>query len=629
MFFSYKKMQQLICRRSLSETDQFLLAALFSSVTISYILIILTTISPELFVNYLPIFIACLLFAGCIGVFAQILGSVHWAIIICYILLGVGIHLPKWILFTVALLLSLPSALCITFTLLRTRRKAISYLFLGCISALPLFSAKMYTWADISNRLHNGNIKQDTLFHVAIASMIKTYGVASTGLNGLVEIHYHTFSHRLFATLSELSGAPVVSVYGIAPHILFAPLLVYLLSYVAIIISSGVKNLNSVVCSWTLVCIILSVLPRVFAPWCLWDSYFGSESYLVSLILLVISIPTIIDRKTSFSDILFITTLSVLATLSKGSVGLLISCLIGLKALFYSERKLLSWVAVILVGAIVVVLSLNSAGSASSFITFDPLHFLWSYSKYGIELEAQWQQGGPSQMMKSMQWIWLVIQFMIMHFALTWMALISLMYKENIRYDRFPLIVINVGAVFFGVGPVLLLAIPGGSAYYFSNISMFVAMPLIVSIASGWVVGKNMWKSNMLIPAAGVIIILAFSAKPIINKFYKYNIKLNAPKNPVICELDNLRLQENKTAIYIPTQKMLQLNPVERFSARPFLFPAVSEKMWTGVLENSDAAIQEYKYYGYDDYLTPEKNKIADFSELQMKFTREAVDVSD
>jgi hypothetical protein len=57
--------------------------------------------------------------------------------------------------------------------------------------------------------------------------MIKNYGVSSTGLHGLVEVPYHTFSYVLMASISLISGVSAVEVYGVANHILFAPFLIF------------------------------------------------------------------------------------------------------------------------------------------------------------------------------------------------------------------------------------------------------------------------------------------------------------------------------------------------------------------------------------------------------------------
>ena len=50
---------------------------------------------------------------------------------------------------------------------------------------------KPYTFFDMSTRLNAGLVHKDTLFHASIESMLKNYGISSTGLNGLVDVPYY------------------------------------------------------------------------------------------------------------------------------------------------------------------------------------------------------------------------------------------------------------------------------------------------------------------------------------------------------------------------------------------------------------------------------------------------------
>ena len=62
---------------------------------------------------------------------------------------------------------------------------------------------------------------RDELFHAAIANMIGTYGVPSTGLDGLVFNPYHYGSHALFAQSARLIQLPVLDFYraGLSHHL--------------------------------------------------------------------------------------------------------------------------------------------------------------------------------------------------------------------------------------------------------------------------------------------------------------------------------------------------------------------------------------------------------------------------
>ncbi len=71
--------------------------------------------------------------------------------------------------------------------------------------------------------LCNGYAHIDTLFHASLANMLRTYGVCSTGLDGLPHVLYHFGSHWAFARISNLLDLPVIDFYNLAYPVIFAP----------------------------------------------------------------------------------------------------------------------------------------------------------------------------------------------------------------------------------------------------------------------------------------------------------------------------------------------------------------------------------------------------------------------
>jgi hypothetical protein len=69
-----------------------------------------------------------------------------------------------------------------------------------------------------------GTDKIDTLFHIAIGQMVKTYGVPSTGLDGVPYMNYHWGTHWIFAQFSKFLEMPVVVVYQLCFPAIIAPL---------------------------------------------------------------------------------------------------------------------------------------------------------------------------------------------------------------------------------------------------------------------------------------------------------------------------------------------------------------------------------------------------------------------
>lgn len=73
-------------------------------------------------------------------------------------------------------------------------------------------------------KLLMGRAHIDTLFHASIASMIQTYGVPATGLDGVVHLTYHAGSHWMFAQLSKLLHIDALQFYHLGFPVIFLPL---------------------------------------------------------------------------------------------------------------------------------------------------------------------------------------------------------------------------------------------------------------------------------------------------------------------------------------------------------------------------------------------------------------------
>jgi hypothetical protein len=85
--------------------------------------------------------------------------------------------------------------------------------------------------------LCNGYAHIDTLFHATLANMLRTYGVCSTGLDGLPHVLYHFGSHWIFARVSNLLDLPVVDFYNLAYPVIFAPFTAFSLLTFAVAIA--------------------------------------------------------------------------------------------------------------------------------------------------------------------------------------------------------------------------------------------------------------------------------------------------------------------------------------------------------------------------------------------------------
>jgi len=330
----------------------------------------------------LPCFALLLIFYA----LSRSIRNVAWGLVLTYSAMWIMVYSRQPWLVTVVYSAALV-ALGYVIRFLRVERAYWLPLILMAIiaTATVLGVEGAYTSFDMLNRLHAGQVHQDTLFHASIAAMIKNYGLVSTGLHGLVETPYHALSHTLFAGISLLSGVGVIEVYGVANWVFFAPILIF-----TIVICSAMlhkTNQLNMPLAWGITCLLLIASPRLLQPWGVWDSFFVSESYLVSLGLFLVGFPLLFKRRLSISDLLLVLTLTALIANAKMSVGLLLVGLWFARVLFVRSESISLDVAAFVVSAAVVTwMVFHSAEATGDSIRIVPLHFIAHYSFLGKHL---------------------------------------------------------------------------------------------------------------------------------------------------------------------------------------------------------------------------------------------------
>ena len=132
-----------------------------------------------------------------------------------------------------------------------------------------------------------GIAHRDTMFHVAIAEMIRNFGVVSTGLDGFVSFAYHIGSHVWMGSLSRLLDIPVFHAYYMGVQIFAVPMLLFSLVF-AISWVWRPKQLPILVMAVALALLCLVETQGSFA-------YYVSESYLFAIIFYLLSLPLVIE----------------------------------------------------------------------------------------------------------------------------------------------------------------------------------------------------------------------------------------------------------------------------------------------------------------------------------------------
>ena len=531
------------------------------------------------------------------------LASLTWGLVLTYGLMWLLVY-SRRVELQFGFYASMAASGAYTLRFLRLERRYWWPVFLMAViaTATILGVERAYTSFDMLPRLYAGDVEQDTLFHVSIAAMIKHYGVVSTGLHGLVETPYHSFSHTLMAAVSVLSGRAVVEVYGVASWVLFAPLLIFSIAALcAMLDRTGLWPLPLV---WGLTALLLAAMPFLASRWAVWDSYFISESYLVSLGLFLLGQGLLYKWRLTVVDLLLVLLLAAMIANAKASVGLIFSGLWLARLLFVRGCRwtfdlgafLLSSVAV---GWVV----LASAQASAGTMVIDPLNFLRTYSFMGEHLSIAGSallSGGNLSIKTTALALIALASFLAMHFLLSWLVVAQISYRQGIgNLLRSPLGVYTVAATLAGLAIVGAFAIPGGSAGYFSNVAFFVALPAVVTMLTVWVDRRGVDYRPALIIGISVVALLGLPA------YYRASALSSRydrqAASPLIDQLLLLRAISPMHIVLRPSSDILSANPVQRCTAQPFVYPAVSERPWVHVIQGAAYECQ-YSNYGYLQY---------------------------
>jgi len=588
-----------------------LFGALFLTAVGVFIGANLLLLDPLVLVHSAQISLICIAMLLVFYFFSRQAGSPIWGLALTYGLMWVLVYshsrLP-WLvpMFYVLTLFALLYAL----RFLRVSRQDFGLLFFMAVIAVVtiLGVTEPYTSFDMLSRLHAGDVNKDTLFHASIAAMIKNYGIASTGLQGLVETPYHTFSHVLMAGLSLISGLGVIEVYGVASWVFFAPILIFSITTLCAMLDRS-RQLPLPL-AWGLTAVLLVLMPFFFGSWAVWNSFFVSESYLVSLGLFVLGLAVLFKRQLSPSDLLLVLLLSALISNSKASVGLIFSGLWLTRLIFVRGSGVWREFAALMLATLALGwVVFNSAKASSGTISFGPLHLIETYTFLGNRLgivASAIRAGTDVSILTVLLAFVAVSSFFVLHFVPSWAVIGMTFYRGSMPgVFRTPLSVYSLAAVVAGVLIVSAFAMPGGSAIYFSNVAFFVSLPgLVAMLATGMerLGGNQRW---MLIFGVFLVSLLGFKS------FYQasaFNHRHSAHKeNDLINALSRLRNTSALQTVLRPSPDALASNPVKDCTAQPFVFPAVSERPWVGVI-NADPGSCAYIYYGYSQYgITPGK----------------------
>lgn len=134
----------------------------------------------------------------------------------------------------------------------------------------------------------------DQLYHAAIAAMIKTHGIPSAGIDGVLYLKYHYGSHWIMAQFSSLFNISTIKAYNLLYPVVFIPFCIYMLFSCCLHVKKNIypltKNINLKYDLW--VWAIFSFVVVGFLPPGAWyfSNPFWSESQAIAIAVICVFI---------------------------------------------------------------------------------------------------------------------------------------------------------------------------------------------------------------------------------------------------------------------------------------------------------------------------------------------------
>jgi hypothetical protein len=339
--------------------------------------------------------------------------------------------------------------------------------------------------------LISGTTSIDTLFHGSLMGMIATYGVPSTGLDGLAYLPYHYGSHWIFAQLSNLLQLEPLEFYNLAFPIIFIPFFFKAAFILILEIKSAWNSSNQ-----------SPILRRDFLFWLVffigfvgfipatWNndlgtvislaSFLPSESHVLGLsfCFLTLSIGLCSYRRLRnpgqpmgtlelLGLSILLTLLVAMTSLLKISLGFLLFCL---GAYLFLRLKLYSLIvlrlfALLLLTSFSAIFWINASGDSA--VAFSSYFSLFAYLRDWVKYPAEFL------------WFYLLLFWSLIYIVLRlWHQRIATLGELKQAFLQKQLIDLEIVVVLslVGLAPGMLLALPAADAGYFMDLQSWVSL---------------------------------------------------------------------------------------------------------------------------------------------------------
>ncbi len=434
-----------------------------------------------------------------------------------------------------------------------------------------------YAILDYRNALGYGYASADTLYLSAYAAMLQTYGVPSTGLDGLPVVPYHFGANWFAGELARLLGVSTFTVYN---HVL--PILLPILFVASFLwLIAGLhphKGWQRSILFWgVFVAGIVRILPQAIGETMGMTAFsFISESNDLAFILIFATAGLLVRgayRQRWFLWPILPLLCLVIGLTKQSAIYLLVAALAALFVSYRLFRRWDYWIAALLVALVCIPSYLVSRGyyAGASVAPFDYL----------------------TSIVHSSPLIWLACNF-----GWSWLY-IGLRLRE--RKPPYADVIVVATLCFAGMIPTLLLRIPDGSGAYFIDLQRLVAVALLLA----WLPTHPRFRRWQQVALAGAAVVVIGNV--LISTLYFVNWQSVIPptESDVVDQLEQIAMTDDKahTALYIPRDHPYwSLIAPDGRGCSPvgFVAPALTGMaLIDGV---PDARCQDVQGYGYSAY---------------------------
>lgn len=347
----------------------------------------------------------------------------------------------------------------------------------------------------IENFILNGNVHHDSLHITSFANMLRTYHVASIGIDGLVAVPYHWGTMWLFAQWSNLTGAHLLDFYQLGYPVTMIPFFFGGTLAFAVTMRNrrrapgAAVNLTDDFRFWLVflaACIGIIPISGLDAMGVWTSNFLISESYTVAVPCSLLMLATVVvfcdgrsargsrfaGRAWSVTDALFVLLGIPLGIALLGYLKISFMALaFGLAGYAFFRLRLYSRPLYLMSGALTAAVfawTYSRVSLPAHREGFAPFDFLWGYVR-----PAWW----PFFIVVHLFWSWLYIIVRLRAEGIGTLADLREAASEKRILDVEVVAVIAL----LGIGPGFVMHIDGGSAFYFSDVQRWLALGFILS----------------------------------------------------------------------------------------------------------------------------------------------------